>query len=767
MSKKKHKQRNKKNQTSSRNDSNSLVFKQLNNPFSGLPQEVIAEILVDAGRSYEREFNESLAELVEKISSVDVLHLLSILTAYGLSVGMDEAGKTVNKKNPTIHQSHVELVQALALRLPPSEQSSELVKSEQVQEVWDLLISFDMAFNLKRLVQIQNAKTEEKKAILHLQEWLRIHTNIVRNWGYFKRVISISKRLYSELDPLFKASVGLEATSIIDVFEYLVIYCEEVINERFHKMKRVFKARNIEEAIKTYHEMYQLPDSIEEAAALLREQGAKLEEVRFLILSHSDLFLVEAFSFTVEELGSEMNIETIALETVLSRLSYQFGELKDANPEHFFLGNPVWTKPLIKLPTGNYFCVVPQVFFSFVFQTLDSLLSTEEVKSEVQDKRRSKFLEDEIKKLFIQAFPQSTFKQNFKWKESDVEYETDFLMQVDSYLLIIEAKSGAVSRAALRGATGSAKDDIEELLISPAIQSKRFADRIIELKANQIFPEAFQALTFDLTAIQKIIRLSVTLEDFATIQSQVSRIRDTGWVDKDFSTTPTIALADLEIIFDVLPFIPQKIHYLIRRAELEEHMQYRGDELDLLGFYLRTGFNLGKEEFEPREWIISGMSEKVDRYYVALDRGITRAKPRLELIKWWEDIQLRIEQRCPYRWLEVAVMLLNVSLSDQRKAEREFKRIIRNVRKNWRQPGHVNSIIVDLPQRREAIGLLAFRKFEQDQRREFMNDLAGQSFSETDAERCLVIGVNIDDQDWYPYSLLGVFQRHQIGVIES
>jgi hypothetical protein len=40
-----------------------------------------------------------------------------------------------------------------------------------------------------------------------------------------------------------------------------------------------------------------------------------------------------------------------------------------------------------------------------------------------------------------------------------------------------------------------------------------------------------------------------------------------------------------------------------------------------------------------------------------------------------------------------------------------------------------------------------------------MRNLAGQSFSETNAERCLVIGVNIDDQDWYPYSVLDVFQR--------
>ncbi|MEW6493180.1 MAG: hypothetical protein AB1589_11845 [Cyanobacteriota bacterium] len=104
------------------------MFTQLNNPFSGLPQEVVAEILVEAGRSHEKEFKESLEKLLEKISSVEVLHLISLLAVYGLFVGMTETGKTSKKKSPTIHQAHVELVQALALRSAFSEQPSEPIQ---------------------------------------------------------------------------------------------------------------------------------------------------------------------------------------------------------------------------------------------------------------------------------------------------------------------------------------------------------------------------------------------------------------------------------------------------------------------------------------------------------------------------------------------------------------------------------------------------------------------------------------------------------------
>jgi len=56
-------------------------------------------------------------------------------------------------------------------------------------------------------------------------------------------------------------------------------------------------------------------------------------------------------------------------------------------------------------------------------------------------------------------------------------------------------------------------------------------------------------------------------------------------------------LADLEIVFDILPSTAHKIHYLRRREDLETNLSYKGDELDLLGFYLASGFNIGEAEF--------------------------------------------------------------------------------------------------------------------------------------------------------------------------
>jgi hypothetical protein len=335
-----------KNKDKSRKNSSGLFLTQIKSPFADVPQEVVNKLLIETGQRYEKEFEESLKRLVEKIRSVDVLHLISVLAAYGLSVGMTESGKTSQKSNSTIRQSHVELVQALALSLPVTEHSSKPATPQEVQEIWDLLLTFDTAFNLKRLAQIQNATTEQQKAILGLQEDLRLHTHMVRNWGYFRHVISITKRLYLALDPVFQEAVGIGATSIIDIFDELVTYTEAV-NERFQKTKLVFKARTIEQAVTVYYELAQLSESPKETINDFLEQNVSLEEVRFSILSHSELLLAESFTFSVTDLAGAMNLDSEKLEYALSKLSYQFGDLNNCNPEHFFLGNPVWMKPLI------------------------------------------------------------------------------------------------------------------------------------------------------------------------------------------------------------------------------------------------------------------------------------------------------------------------------------------------------------------------------------------------------------------------------------
>lgn len=735
------------------------VYTLVENPFGDVPREKLIQGFVEAGQSFAKEFVESLEKLQKLINSVDPFHLLSVLSVYGLFVGLTESGKTKKKKNSFLLQPHVELVQALALRTNYSHLSPSPAIPQKVQEIWDLSRVLGESFAMKRLVQIENSKTEQDKAILYFQERLRSHTHMVRNWGYYRRVIAICKRLFEPLNSVYEDELGISATELIGLFEYMVDNSEKQVNEHWHKFKPVFQSRSIDQAVYAYYNAVpDLEGSPDELIYYFRDNKAPLEAVYPMVLSHYDLRLPEIYTFSVESLAQEKDLDPKGLSNALSKISLSFGDLENANPEHFFLGNPIWMKPLIKVDEANFFCSIPQLFFSFVFRIFNALIDQNKKAQHLCFERRAKFLEDEIFTLMNSSFRNGEYARNFKWCDEKKEYESDLIFNVDSYLIIIEAKSGAISWPALRGAPERMERHIKDLFVDPASQSQRLAEILLKIISKEAEADELSIqLPFQIDAVKKIIRLSVTLEDFATIQSNISSLKSTGWLDDNFAIAPTILLADLEIVFDILSSTPEKIHYLVRRTELEERIHYVGDELDLIGLYLDTCFNLGNIESSQKNMMLIGMSKKIDDYYIAKDQGINRNKPIIKSTAWWRDIRSYIEKRNPDRWSEVAVMLLNVPFEAQNNSQKRFKKIVKNVKKNWRKKGHLNSIVILPPKwRYEAVGFFAFCEANKDDRHASMENLASRIFEESHATRCLIIGINID-KNHYPYSLLGVF----------
>jgi hypothetical protein len=373
-------------------------------------------------------------------------------------------------------------------------------------------------------------------------------------------------------------------------------------------------------------------------------------------------------------------------------------------------------------------------------------------------RRRSEFLETEIVQLFTQSFPGSEYSCNYKWSDNGIEYENDLLIRVDSHLVLVEAKSGSISWAALRGAPDRAKRHFEELLFKPSFQSFRLANRINEVISKPGLRDTLLPnFPLSLDHVKSVLRLSVTLEDFAMLQSKLHLAKDAGWIAEDHPLAACILLADLEIVFDILESTSQKIHYIKRRAELEANMKYNGDELDLLGFYLLTGFNIGEAEFSGQFIQLVAMSDKIDEYYIALDNGIQRDKPRLKMTQWWRDICNKLEERNFHQWSDIANILLSFSFSEQQAAERGFKKIKKNVFKNWRQKNHLcSAIMIPNMHRTDAIGLYAYRDREKEKRQERMQNIAAQIFENPHVQRCVILGLNID-KEHYPYSSLTVF----------
>lgn len=735
-----------------------MVF--MKHPFSTLPRESVLKGLIEIGKTHQDGFPNRLEAVETTLRSADPLLTISMLATYGLFGSVDDNGHiSSGYKGEEFNQSHVELAQALCLRIPFAECSREFPKPDTIQQLFDLLPEVGEAYRLRRFVQLQEERSDENKAVMLIQEELRLHTQIVRNWGYLSRVAGIVKRLCAPIDNVFHATVGIRATTLIDLFTHLIRRHERLVNRRLKKLAPTFREATIAGMIDAYHKAHpHLKDSTAEMLAFVEEQGLTLDHMKSMLLSHSDLSLDDTYTFDAGILSSETGIDAPSIASALNRLSLSFGDLIESNPEHFFLTNPVWTKPVIKLAGGRYFCAMPQVFFSFAFPILAELLDGDDSATKQYEERRAEFLESDIRELFGKAFPDCEIGTGYKWREGPAEYENDLMVRVDSHLILVEAKSHSISWPALRGAPDRARKHVKEMLLDPSIQSLRLATRVTQALADKDNRESLlPCFPVSLDQVRTVLRLSVTLEDFATLQTTLHHAKKANWIPPDHPIAPCILLADLEIVFDILKSTPHKIHYLKRRADLEAHFDYKGDELDLLGFYLQSGFNVGEAEYSGHHFALVSMSRPIDRYYTALEEGIVTTKPVPRMTRWWQDICAKIEARDFHQWSDIANVLLSVSLEDQEAIAKKFKQIAKNVHKNWHMPGH-NCAIIMIPHRKrtDALAVVAFKERDKDSRHTRMENVAREVFESSHVERCLVIGINIDKMH-YPYSLIAVF----------
>jgi hypothetical protein len=183
--------------------------------------------------------------------------------------------------------------------------------------------------------------------------------------------------------------------------------------------------------------------------------------------------------------------------------------------------------------------------------------------------------------------------------------------------------------------------------------------------------------------------------------------------------------------------------------------------MDLLGLYLENGLNIDDSLKEFSNMHLIGMSKAINEYYNAIDYGVIPKKPFRKCTQWWVDILTSIQTRINNRWLETSLILLDVSVDDQVKIERNFEKLKKNVRKYWRDPNHVNSMVCISPRNgTNALIFFAFRQRHYDSRLKLIENIAVRVIDENNISRCLVLAINID-RPRYPYNLISVFDRRE------
>src|SRR3546814_2931927 len=81
----------------------------------------------------------------------------------------------------------------------------------------------------------------------------------------------------------------------------------------------------------------------EQASWMWEQATKKRQNLLAMLMMHADLKLVDIYSFSLDralELVGE-GTDKAALQALLEKISFRFGDLADANKEHFVLSNPV------------------------------------------------------------------------------------------------------------------------------------------------------------------------------------------------------------------------------------------------------------------------------------------------------------------------------------------------------------------------------------------------------------------------------------------
>jgi len=720
-------------------------------PLNGVPLEIRQHIVAEHGERERERFETLLPQITDLVARIDPLHTLALMSSYGLMGAPNQQGNHKEpSSNPKIQQGHIEFLQALCLR-NRFDINKEFPEPPSIQSLFDWLPDLFSAYHQMRLGLSLRAETENpsknEAGLIPVQELIRAHTSVVRNWGYFGNVTRISRELLARVDDDYERLAGMKLSKIVDVFEGLVRRHELKINEHLKKLQSAFRLRTKEAMLEKFFATFEFKGAVDEFRTQLASPQVTYEQAKCALLPWSDRFIGPALIITNQEIAEEFGLDLEAVAILMNRISLAFSDLANEDSETFFLDNPVWLRPLIYMQTDYYFCALPQTLLSFVFPIADELLVPFDGLQTKLSNARALFLEDEVERLFETAFPGCVKHRGFKWKEGSQQFESDLVIRFDTTLILIEAKSGRISWPALRGAPSRLIEHIKKLIVEPSDQSGRLAQRLEEdiarLKNNET-PTLGFPLPID--GLSCVVRVSVMLHDFATIQSVPAMLADAGVLKNVYPLAPCISLADLEVMLDLLETPYLRLHYLRRRAELLMALHTIGDELDMLGMYLDTAMNLGSMQDKDKTIIISGYSAKIDRYYSLRDESFPSKKPKPNTSQWFKSLCKQLEERARPGWSEIACALLSIAPIDQTKVEHYVRSVAQRVKAGKPLKFDQDTMVLIPPEwSDQALAFQVKSKYGPGPYSSDSQNIAQQALESEHVKRCFVLVVDASD----------------------
>lgn len=233
---------------------------------------------------------------------------------------------------------------------------------------------------------------------------------------------------------------------------------------------------------------------------------------------------------------------------------------------------------------------VPTTIYSYypdIFRTLCD--ATEELKAQYED-ARAVVLENEVAELLGSALPKATVSRSVKWHDPETkkDFENDVVIQLDGWLLLIEAKSGEVTASARRGSFDRLKREIRKLMLDPAEQPARLAAYLTaKRQAHKFICADGSTCEIDSRAVTGIIRLNVTSENIGNLNARSGELIKAGLIPEGVDLPPTMGVGSLDLLVNLLGS-PSANLAILREVESRRDFESKPGSIPV-GAILETG----------------------------------------------------------------------------------------------------------------------------------------------------------------------------------
>jgi hypothetical protein len=656
-------------------------FVRFENPIpEDIPFEERMGYLLDIGNKAQGEFEKEYIKLTQYLKEYDPLYLCSFCSYYFArqEEGFDEEAIKGSIDFPPFY---LEIIQCLSLIRERTITAKPL--KNDVEDFKTTVTKLNQGQTYSYLRLIEKAENQEDIGSIILRTEMMVHTLAVRNWAYIEQMEKIANELAGLIKDKFTKSIGFDPNIFLKILFGLVSLTENKVNIHYRKTLSFIKANNFNDVFDNYEASF---GNVEKTNSSVWEEiwntvGKKLENLKVLFLQHSDLFLSNIFTHNLVEIFEHFKKEITKkdITKILDKLSLNFGALSTINKDFIFLDNPIHSNPFIKLDTNEYYSVIPHMFVHLGVDLLEKFISDNNALKKDYLSKKGKYLENKVEDLFNKSFPSADIITGSMWECSteNKTFENDLTILIKDFAIIIECKSGTISSPAKRGAPDRLFKTMKELVVEPSEQAIRFQNYLkSNPKLHTLKTKSGSVNQIDSSKIKYYVPLGITLSNLGSIGCNLKKLIGAKIITHKLDElAPSISFSDLEYIFEILTLQSEKIHYLSRRREFEAHLTFNGDEMDLFGFYLDNGFNIGETEFDELNHIdLTLKSKELDPYFIGKSRGIDVKKPYLQKTKYWTDLLKKIENSSE-NWLMASYILLNLPKEDQIKFEKNLKKL--------------------------------------------------------------------------------------------